>query len=111
MTREKLAEAFEKSGLRLISREAVDDYELFIGDGFSSAPHLRWQRFGVEPDDFPAGMFVTFWWLGRAQGDDVKLHIGRPVFMEPTELIPLARINAAKADARKALTKLKVRHH
>ncbi len=110
-SREKLAESFKKSGLELLQREKVGDYELFIGDGFSSAPHFRWRHFGVEPEEFPSGMFVTFWWLGKDVGSTVKLHIGRPMFMKLTEFRRQARVNAARADANKALKKLKSRAH
>lgn len=100
-----LATTFQNVGLKLVGRERMGDYELFLADGMSHAPHLRWQRFGVEPDEFPAGMFVTFWWLGRGE----KLHIGRPLFLKLDQYERDWRLNAARADATKALKKLKLR--
>lgn len=110
-SREKLEESFKKAGLDLLQREKVGDYELFIGDGFSNSPHFRWQNFGVNPGEFPTGMFVTFWWLGKDVGSTVKLHIGRPMFMEPSEFMREWRVNAARKDANKALKKLRSRVH
>lgn len=109
-SKEKMEESFRNAGLELISRETVGDYVLFLGDGFSSAPHFKWQRFGVDPGEFPAGMFITFWWLGKDTGDTVKLHIGRPLFMAPTELKRDRRISAARKDAKAALKKLRKLH-
>jgi hypothetical protein len=109
-SREKLEESFKRAGLDLLPRERAGNYELFIGDGFSSAPHFQWQRFGVEPGEFPAGMFVTFWWLGKDVGSTVKLHIGRPMFMNLSEFRREARVNAARKDAKAALKRLKRAH-
>lgn len=103
MEKSGLETAFQNGGLRPVAREKMGNYDLFIGDGFSSPPHFRYQRFGIDPGDFPAGMYVTFWWLGK----DEKLHIGRPMFLEPTEIDLGARLNAARADAKKALKKLR----
>lgn len=107
ISREKLEESFRNAGLELIAREKVGDYVLFMGDGFSQSPHIKWRRFGVDPGDFPAGMFVTFWWLGKDVGDTVKLHIGRPAFFDLTEFRKNERLNAARKDAKNALKKLR----
>jgi hypothetical protein len=103
MNKEKLETVFKEANLRPVAREKMGDYDLFIGDGFSNSPHLRYQRFGVEPDEFPAGMFVTFWWLGRGE----KLHVGRPLFMKLSETSLDARLNAARKDAEAAVKKLR----
>lgn len=106
-TKEKMETSFRNAGLEPVSRENIGDYVLFMGDGFSTAPHFKWQRFGIDPGDFPAGMWVTFWWLGKDIGSTVKLHIGRPLFMQPTEFRKEWRINSARKDAKKALKKLR----
>lgn len=106
-TKDKMEQSFRNAGLEPVSRETIGDYILFMGDGFSTAPHFKWQRFGIEPGDFAAGMYVTFWWLGKDVGDTVKLHIGRPLFMYPTEFNRQQRINSARKDAKKALKKLR----
>lgn len=105
-SKEKMEQSFRSAGLQPISREKAGDYVLFMGDGFSSAPHLKWQRFGIDPGEFPAGMFVTFWWLGKDVGDTVKLHLGRPLFMSPSEFKQEWRIKAARKDATAAVKKL-----
>lgn len=109
-SKEKLEESFRGVGLQPLSRERAGDYVLFIGDGFSQSPHIKWQRFGIEPGEFPAGMFVTFWWLGKDVGSTVKLHIGRPLFMSPSEFRQESRVKAARKDAKDALKKLR-KHH
>jgi hypothetical protein len=55
-------------------------------------------------------MFVTFWWLGKDVGSTVKLHIGRPMFMNLSEFRREARVNAARKDAKAALKRLKRAH-
>lgn len=109
-TKEQMEKSFRDAGLEPVSREAVGDYILFMGDGFSTAPHFKWQRFGIEPGAFPAGMFVTFWWIGKDVGDTVKLHLGRPIFMHMSEFKKEWRINAARKDAKRAIKKLRKLH-
>ena len=106
-TKDDLGKTFEDVGLKPVLRERIGDgsYELFVADGFSHSPHLRWQRMGVEPGEFQAGMFVTVWWLGR----DEELHVGRPLFMDIGQHELGWRLNAAREDARHALKKLKLR--
>lgn len=106
MTKDEMEVMCRKNGLNPVLREKIGNYDLFVADGFSSSPHFRYQKFGVEPGEFPTGMFVTLWWLGR----DEKNHIGRPMFMEPTEFKLEWRINAARKDAKKALKKLRKSH-
>ena len=108
MNKDELEKMWRKSGGAPVSREQVGDYDLYFADGFSNAPHLSFQyKFGIEPGEFPLGMFVTLWWLGKGE----KLHVGRPLFFEPDQTNKDARINAARDDAMRALQKLKLRTH
>lgn len=103
MDKNELEQSLRKGGTVPILRERMGDYDLFFSDGFSHPPHLSYQKFGIEPEEFPGGMFVTVWWLGR----DEKLHIGRPLFFDMTEPSKDARINAARQDAARAFKKLR----
>ena len=83
MKKDQIEKAFRAGGAAPVLREKMGPYDLFMADsGLSHPPHFRFQRFGIEPGDFPRGMFATIWWLGM----DEKLLIGRPMFFEPTEL-------------------------
>lgn len=102
MQKDQLERSFRKGGTAPVLREPMGDYDLFVSDGFSRPPHLNFQRFGIEPDEFPHGMFVTIWWLGKGE----KLFFGQPLFMEVTEFRQGARINAARHTAQKFLASL-----
>lgn len=93
--------------LRLERRQRVGEFELFIADGVSKPPHFRYQRFGVEPTEFPDGCFVTMSWLMK--GED-QLFIAWPTFFEKNHDPFLtdaarkrARINRAIKDAQEHL--------
>lgn len=101
MDKDAIETMFRKAGLSPVSRETIGDYNLFIGDGFSRPPHSYFQRFDIEPDDFPEGMYVTFWWLGA----DERLLRGSPLFIKPTEDQLFKRINAARQDAMDSIAK------
>ncbi len=83
-------------------RISVKGYNVFIADGFSLPPHHRISRFGISPNDYPGGCYITFWWAGR----DESLHAGRPLFFEARhenqydlETKKKARLSAALKDA------------
>ncbi len=103
MHKDKLEKSFREAGTAPMLREKMGNYDLFIADGFSNPPHLSYQRFGIEPNEFPAGMYVTFWFLGK----DEHLHIGRPMFFHIDEFKLERRLNAARKDAKQALKKLR----
>ena len=106
MNKDKLEEIFRRGGAKPVSREKLEDFDLYIGDGFSLAPHKHYRRFGVEAEDFPQGMYVTWWWLGK----DENLDTGQPLFFDMNhdpeyswESKQIARVNTAKNTAREFL--------
>lgn len=106
MNKDKLEEIFRKGGAKPVTREKIGDYDLYIGDGFSMSPHTIYRRFGVDAEDFPRGMYVTWWWLGK----DENLDTGQPLFFDMNhdpdyswESKKQARVNAAKKTAREFL--------
>jgi hypothetical protein len=103
MNKEKLERIFGAVGLQPVSREKAGDYEIFFGEGFSPAPHLRWQQRGeIEPGEFPNGAFVTFWWIGK----DETLFFGRPLFFDAIDTFQTTRLATARKDALGRLKKV-----
>jgi hypothetical protein len=108
LDRSKIEGIMDAAQLRLELRERVwaalaEPYELFIAAGESKPPHLRYQRFGIDPTDFPLGCYVTFAWV--LKGED-QLVLGIPAFYEKNHNPELtdegkkqARINRCKEDA------------
>lgn len=99
----KAEEISKAAQLTLERRQRIGDYELFIAAGESKPPHFRYQRFGVEPDEFPEGCFVTMAWLMKGEN---KLLIAWPTFFKKNHDPylseagkKLARINRAIRDA------------
>lgn len=76
MDKDQIEEKLRRGGTVPLLREPVGDYDLYISEGYSSPPHIGSQTLGIKPDEFPGGMYVTFYWLGR----DEKLHFGSPSF-------------------------------
>ncbi len=66
------------AGMRPEKRTRHGDYEIFIADGFSLPPHKAYRRFGIEPEDFPMGMYCTLWWTGMSE----RLDTGQPLFFD-----------------------------
>ena len=92
------ADAFGNSGVKPHSREKLGPFDLLFADGFSQPPHLSMQRFGIEPNEFPAGMYVTLWLIAAGE----KPVFGQPMFFNISETNQTARINAARKEAKKA---------
>jgi len=91
-----------KAGMAPEHRQSYGKYDIFIADGFSSPPHQYYKKFGVEPDEFPFGCYVTFWWVSK----DEELDTGQPLFFDAFHDKSLskeskkgARINSALAEA------------
>jgi len=102
VNKDKIEQIFRNAGLTPEARQSVKDYNVFLADGFSLPPHRRIARFGVGPEDYPRGCYVTFWWAGR----DERLHAGRPLFFDAHheraydfETRKKARLTAALKDA------------
>jgi len=98
MNKDEVEQSFRRGGTTPVLREKVGDYDVFIADGFSKPPHLRLQRFGIEPDQYPGGAYCTIWWCGK----DEVLYLGRPIFFDATELTDpsrASRVRVAKEDA------------
>lgn len=114
LNRTKIEDIMDAAHLRLELREPVwrgftERYELFIAAGESMPPHFRYQRFGIEPTDFPSGCYVTFAWLFK--GED-QLVLGIPAFYEKNHNPELteeskhsARISRCRRDAMDYLSK------
>lgn len=79
MDKSKIERICRNSGMAPAKRETIDGAEVFIADGFSPPPHFNFRRFGVEPSEFPFGMFVTLWWVSKG---DEKLDVGQPLFFD-----------------------------
>jgi hypothetical protein len=90
-----------------VKRDNINGVEVFIADGFSSAPHITYRKFGINDGEFPFGCFVTLWWVSCG---DEKLDTGQPLFFDAfhdsqhsLEGKKLARINTALLAAKKFL--------
>ena len=108
MNREHVERIFRSAGLQPEERVHVKDYNVFIADGFSLPPHSKIFRFGVDPWDYPSGVYCTFWWAGK----DEELHAGRPLFFEgrhepeyDLKTRKQARLTAALKDAEAHINK------
>ncbi len=96
MDKKEVEEIFRKTGRKPVGRETLGQFDLFFADGFSQPPHLSYQARGdIQPGEFPAGMFVTTWWLGK----DENLFVGKDLFFNLSEISLESRINAARKDA------------
>jgi hypothetical protein len=96
MDKEQVEDKLRRQGTVPLLRERMGDYDLYISEGYSSPPHLSAQRLGIKPEDFPGGMHVTFYWLGK----DEKLHFGSPSFYCALRTNQTQRIADVKARAR-----------
>jgi hypothetical protein len=80
MNKDRIETIFRQSGLVPELRKKLRDVDVYVGDGFSAPPHKNFRRFGIGPDDYTMGMYVTFWWVSRKEEE---LDIGQPLFFEP----------------------------
>lgn len=113
--KERIEKMVRDAGLKPQARRAVCDFDLLLADGFSLPPHRHWRRFGIEPQEFPHGCYVTFWWLMK--GED-RLFIAGPMFFDiahnPEYIDPetkrRARLNRAEKDAQTFVKRLLTTH-
>lgn len=75
----KIERICRDAGMVPAMRDRINGAEVFIADGFSTPPHMAYRRFGIGPQQFPGGMFVTLWWASKG---DEKLDTGQPLFFE-----------------------------
>lgn len=103
MTKDEMEAAFRRGGKLPVARGQIGAFDLFISDGFSFAPHLSYQRsHAIQPGEFPLGMYVTSWWIGK----DEKLFVGQDLFIDPSQSSLASRVDAAKQDAEMFVNKL-----
>lgn len=100
--------------MRPEKRARWKDYEIFVADGFSLMPHNAFRRFGVESDEFPAGMYATLWWVSK---ESDQLDTGQPIFFDAlhnpeysAETKKQARINTALREAEGFLKRREQQH-
>lgn len=110
----KIERICRSAGMIPVKRDRVHGAEVFIADGFSSPPHRIYRRFGIGPEQFPFGMFITLWWV--SMGDE-KLDTGQPLFFDAFHNRKLgksskqrARVNAALKEASYFLEARKAMH-
>ena len=110
MKKQAVETACRKAGMAPARRCTVRGVEVFIADGFSSEPHLSFQRFGVEQGEFPNGVYATLWWAAK----DDDLDVGQPLFFDPMhnpeydlKTKKMARVNSAIQEASKFLKRRK----
>lgn len=108
--KEKIESMCRKAGMKPFERRQLRDYDLLISDGFSMPPHYTYQRFGVDPDDFPNGCYVTFWWLMKGEDNMFAAH---PLFCDiyhdmeyDKETKHRMRLNSAVEDAENFLKQM-----
>lgn len=108
MQKDKIETICRSAGMRPEKREQFQGYEVFVADGFSLPPHKAYQRFGVDPRDFPKGMYTTLWWVSKGSE---KLDTGQPLFFDAfhdrqysAEDKKRARISVAMQTAKKFLS-------
>lgn|SRR5262245_56967952 len=113
LTKNDIERIVRAGNLEPVKRGNIEGAEVFIADGTSMPPHMAYRRFGIGPEQFPGGMYVTMWWLAR--GED-KLDIGSFLFFEllhdpcfTSAGKKRARINSAMKDAKEFLTDRKRR--
>lgn len=112
--KQKIESMCRAAGMVPVARVNIDGVEVFIADGFSAIPSIAFQKFGVEPSDFPGGCFGTMWFAACRED---KLDFGRPMFFDRLHNLELsnkgkqgARIRAAADDAKRSLDMRKKAH-
>jgi hypothetical protein len=113
MNRERMEQIVRIAGMKPERRERHGDYEIFVADGFSLPPHSKFKRFGIEPEEFPHGMYATLWFVAK----DENLDAGGVFFCEAMHDKNLdmatkkqARVNTAIKEASGFLIRRKKNH-
>ena len=102
------------AGMAPVKRDNIRGAEVFVADGVSMPPHMAYWRFGIEPTEFPQGMYATLWWASKG---DERLDTGQPLFFDakhnpslPVGSKQKARVNAALKSAREFIDLRKKAH-
>lgn len=112
--KDKIEEMCRAAGMKPADRRMLKGYDLLMSDGFSLPPHKAFARFGVGPNDFPNGCYVTFWWLMRGEENMLAAHPlifdvhHNPEYDPPTK--KQGRINSAFEDAENFIKTLETIH-
>lgn len=110
ISRQKAEEMTKNAGLKPVKKTVLRDFDLLISDGFSLPPHRNFRKFGLGPDHFNQGCYVTMWWLMKG---DEKMFAGNSLFFDvfhdpeyDRESKQEMRIASAYADASDFLKRL-----
>lgn len=77
MDKDKLAKILGQGPIKPVDRQKIGQAEVFVADGFVPQPHYHLKRFGVKPNEYPNGCYMTMWWT------DQKPARGGAAFFEP----------------------------
>lgn len=103
ISRQKAEEMTKNAGLKPVKKTVLRDFDLLISDGFSLPPHRNFKKFGLGPEHFNQGCYVTMWWLMKG---DEKMLAGNSLFFDvfhdpeyDRESKQQMRVNSAIQDA------------
>lgn len=68
LTKNTLARMCAMAGMQPEVRTNYKQYDVFIADGFTDRPGVVLKKFGVGPEDYPFGAYITMWAV--AKGED-----------------------------------------
>lgn len=77
--KDKIETMCRAAGLKPVERRTFDQIDVVVADGYVSQPHITFQKFNVEKNDFPLGCYGTFWWALRA---DERMLVAYPMFFD-----------------------------
>ena len=96
MTRDRIEKMCRRAGMAPVVRQRIRGFDIIVADGFSSVPHVTFQKFNIERGEFPMGAYGTFWWALKS--DDQGFLIAYPLFFDALHNPGLDK--ASKRDAR-----------
>lgn len=67
ITKDKIERMCRAAGMQPVERANFRGYELFVADGFSAPPHWKFRHFGVGPEAYPFGAYMTLWWISSGE--------------------------------------------
>lgn len=112
-TKADMERMFAAAGIRQELRQPYRDYDIYVGEGFSSPPHFPYRRFGIDRDEYPFGCWIEFYWIGKGE----RLFIGSILHIDAFHNSGIdaatkkkMRLNTAIERARQDIDKLKAVH-